>query len=157
MTTPPYPQQPGQAPPPPYAPGPQAGPVPTGYPQGAYPAYASAPYPPSTEPGVTSRRNTLGLVSVIVGAVPLLLGLISPFVTLLAYHGTNYDLIGLANAILNGIGFLLGLAALIIGLIAVTRKGLPKALAGIGIGLGIGATWGGITALLYPVVLQFAF
>lgn len=154
---PPRPDQPGGAGAPPPA-RPQQAP---GHPPGAdyqppqAAGYGRSPYSPfgaGDAAGESAARNPLGLVSVIVGAVPLLLGLIGPFLPLAIMSAGNYGLYSVVIAVLNGVGLVMGIAALVIGVVAITRKGLPKALAGIGVGLGIAAVWGGLTAFLYPLV-----
>lgn len=119
-----------------------------------YPPQPGYPPPQGTE---IPARNPLGLVSVILGGIPLLFGVIVPFVILAITRLGDYNLIGIFSALFNGLAFVLGVAALVVGLFAITRKGLPKALAGIGTGLGIAAAWGGITAFLYPVVMQLVY
>lgn len=120
------------------------------------------PYPP--QPGYLPSdgagypaRNPLGLVSVILGGIPLLFGLLAPLLYLVTARSGDYNLVGVFSGILNGLSVVLGVAALIVGLIALTRKWQPKALAGVGTGLGIAAAWGGITAFAYPLVGQLLY
>ena len=168
MSTPPYPQQSSQPPYPQQSsqpqypqqsgqlPHPGSPPAQPGY--APQPPYAQAPYDQAAAQGSTGpARNPLGLTAVILGAIPLLLGIVQPFLTLLSVNTSNYAVYGIQVAALNGLALLLGLAALIVGIIGLLRKGASMVLAGIGVGLGIAAVVGGATAFLYPLIVQLGY
>ncbi len=110
------------------------------------PAFSSSPGDSSTN---HTARNPLGLVALIVGAIPSVLGLIFLFAqAALIANGDPYS-IGTLSAVASVLNGLLGVAALIIGLIALTRRGQGKALAAAGTALGAAAVVGVLGNLLY--------
>jgi hypothetical protein len=118
-----------------------------------YSAYASPQRPASTTtPG--TDRNPLGVFAAIAGAVGVLLG---AFFTLVqaAIAGTgNYAALGAIGALSAVLTVLLGLAALLLGGIALlTRRG-SRIFAAVGVALGASILVSGITGLLYPLIVQ---
>lgn len=129
---------------------------------------AGTPYPQQSsygQPGGPTARpasNSLGVIAVILGGIPLLFSLIQPVITVLLLRAaTNfrisaYDSVGALSAVVSGLAFVLGAAAVVVGIIGLRRRGASKALAGVGVGLGIAAVWGGIAGFLYPLVMSLA-
>ena len=87
-------------------------------------------------------RNPFAVVSIVLVAVLLALTLTTRVLTVFApaiaqsAHLTS-STIGALFSILGGIGVLLALAAAVLGLIGVTRPGLPHGLAAAGLGIGV--------------------
>jgi len=147
----PSPPAPGSgAPHPGYAAPPQGYPAPaqgyaapgqgyTGPPQGyAAPnqAYAAPGQGYGRQPGSGDGRG-LGIVAIVVGIVPVLIGGIQPFVLQAIYRSggiTAVELISFGGSLLS---LLLAAAAILLGAFAARRPG-STLLGGIGIGLGVG-------------------
>jgi hypothetical protein len=120
-----------------------------------YSAYASAHRPArATTPG--QDKNPLGLFAAIAGAAGVLLG---AFFTLVqaAVAGTgNYSALGAVGGLSTVLTVLLGLAALILGGIALlTRRG-SRVFAAVGVALGASFLISGIVGLLYSLILQIS-
>lgn len=133
---------------------------PSSYISPSSPAFASGPYgPPHGTPGYAfspqpapparAEGRGLGVTAVILGAIPLLLGLVQPFTARLLLGSSNgytlYSTITALSAILN---LALGVGALVCGLVARRRWPLWG---GIGIGLGAASTIGASSSLLYAI------
>lgn len=139
MTTPPASPQPAAP----------SSPQPYGTPAG-YPAPAS--YAPAA-PAV--RGNPFGLASTVVGAVLLLSLFLQMIVQVGAIGRGDVSMLGIIGVATNLIEGLLAVTAVVLGIIGLTRRGRPQALAGIGTGIGVAmlistVVWG----LLYPAVLS---
>ena len=118
-----------------------------------YTAYAS-PQRPAAAPG--TDRNPLGLFAAVAGAAGVLLG---AFFTLVqaAVAGTgNYAALGVVGGLSTLLTVLLGLAALILGGIALlTRRG-SRVFAAVGVALGVSFLISGVVGLLYPLIIQIS-
>lgn len=124
-----------------------------------YSAYAS---PPRSAPGTAGTagtapgadRNPLGLFAAIAGAAGVLIG---AFFTLVqaAVAGTgNYAVLGVVGGLATLLTVLLGIAALVLGGIALlTRRG-SRVFAAVGIALGASFLINGVVGLLYPLIIQ---
>lgn len=140
-------------------------PAPGGYPPPAAPGYGAAPYGPSGHPGYTvppthvppthaaptppRSGQGLGVTAVILGAVPLFIGIIQPFaVRSLLSTDTGYALYSAVVAVVAVFTLAFGVAALVCGLVARRRAPL---LGGVGIGLGAAATIGTLSGFLYSL------
>lgn len=143
-------------------PGPQgaAGPqlVP-GAQQGYYLPPQPAPHPygagwPTQQPapGASGSRRGLATTAIILGALPLLGDLLQPFVLTSMVTSGGYAVYSMVALALSILSLLLGIGALVCGLIARRDAPLP---AGIGIGLGTAVLVGGISSLLYGVIAIF--
>ncbi|QEW04609.1 hypothetical protein [Microbacterium lushaniae] len=143
MTTPPVsPQSPADS-------APQAHRAPAGYPAPA--AYAA---PGSAAPASAARGNPYGLASIVVGAVLLLSLLLQMILQAAALGGTGdaLSIIGVAGNLVQGI---LSIVAVALGVVGLTRRGRPQALAGVGTGIGVALLVSTIVwALLYPAALS---
>ena len=119
------------------------------------PAYGGqnvAPPPPGAYP--RPARNPLGLASLIVGAIPSLLGvffLLVQAALITSGDAQAFGAVSTASSVLSG---LLGAAALILGLVALARRGASKTLAAAGIALGAATLVGVLGSLLYAGVLN---
>lgn len=156
MTDPAEPQ-----PAPPDAGSPYGAPAQPGFAQPAY-----APQPSSATPGGVPydgalyggrseprSGNPLGVVSVIVAAVVLLLGMAFLILQAGVIASGRYEVLQWINIANSAISGLLGLVALIVGAIGLAQKGRPKALAGIGVGVGIAVVVGVVSGLLYTTLI----
>ncbi|TFV84813.1 hypothetical protein E4V99_07155 [Microbacterium sp. dk485] len=138
MTTPPQSPAPSA---------PQAYGTPAGYPSPA--AYAPA--------ASAVRGNPFGLASAVVGAVLLLSLFLQMIVQVGAIGRGDVSMLGIIGVATNLIEGLLAVTAVVLGIIGLTRRGRPQALAGIGTGIGVAMlistiVWG----LLYPAVLSLS-
>ncbi|HVX09342.1 hypothetical protein [Humibacter sp.] len=95
------------------------------------------PLPQAPEPYQPAARNTLGVVSFAAGLATVLVSMMQSLVQILlvrfAGSGIPYTLVNIAGMSLVGI---LGAAALVLGIVALLRRGAPKGLAGAGTALG---------------------
>ncbi len=144
----PNPEPSPAAPPPaaaPGAPSPYSSPAPYGPPPGS-PGYAFSPQPAS--PARTDGK-ALGAAAIILGAIPLLMGLIQPFTTrLMLGSGNGYAYYSAVMALIAILNLALGVAALVCGLAARRRAPL---LGGIGIGLGAATIVGVLSSFVYAI------
>ncbi|WP_368497421.1 hypothetical protein [Herbiconiux sp. A18JL235] len=102
-------------------------------------------------------RNRLGLVALILGAIPSVLGLIFLLAQAAMIAGGDPYSVGTLSGVAMVLNGLLGLAALIVGLIALTRRGLGKALAAAGTALGAATLVGVLGNLLYAASFQLFY
>lgn len=112
--------------------------------------YDGTPYGGRSEP---RSGNPLGVVSVIVAAVVLLLGMAFLILQAGVIASGRYEALQWINIANSAISGLLGLVALIVGAIGLAQKGRPKALAGIGVGVGIAVVVGVLSGLLYTTLI----
>ncbi len=122
----------------PYAPNPSA-PNPSA-PAGWSPA-------PQASAANGSRRG-LALTAVILGALPLVGNLSQPFVLRTVVASGGYAVYTTISAALGIVGLVLGVAALVCGLLSRRDAPLP---AGIGIGVGVALIASALTGLLYAL------
>ena len=136
---PPFPQQqPHYQSPPPHAYGAQ------GYP---------GPAPASSAP---RSGNTMGLVAIIAGVLILVMQVVGMIGQAAVIRGTDYAAIQVVNVVQGVVQGVLGLVAVVFGIIGVVQKDKPKALAGIGLGIGLSALIGVITGwLIFPLIAAF--
>jgi hypothetical protein len=116
------------------------------------PAAQNAPGAPA--PGAL-KRNPLGLASLVTGAVGILGALLFAGLQISLIRTGNMDALGAlstANIVLTA---LFGIAAVILGVIAVLRRAASKALASAGIALGGALIVSLLNALIYQVVGGF--
>lgn len=162
MSQPPY--QPPQYQPPQYQP-----PQPPPHPGYGQPPRQEAPRHPGygPNPGANSNgqpdspqapgRNPLALASVVVGAVPFVLSLLFVFIQagLIANASSEaYSAFSLAQTVLQA---LLGIAALVLGLLSLAKPGRGRALGGAGVALGAATLVSVFSAILYPLVFAAAY
>jgi len=155
----PAPAQPDhQAPPPGYQPPGQPGYQAPGQPtQPQHPGYGPNPSgAPAPQPG-TAARNPLGLASLVVGAIDPLLGLVFLFVQAGALRAMSGDVFGAINTVHTVLSALIGIAAVILGIVALSRRGASKTFAAAGIALGAAALIGVLGALIYPALVQLMY
>ena len=116
------------------------------------PGYAAAPPPPASR-----TTNVPGVISVILGGVLLVTATVSLFTQFAIMTSGQYELIGVVSSVMGIIQSLLAIGAIATGIIGLTRKGRPKALAGIGLGIGVAVLWQNLGALLYSALASFGF
>jgi hypothetical protein len=117
--------------------------------------YPGQPYPAGPGAGA-SARNIPGLVAFIAGMVLLGVQLVWSVVQALVIRGGSYEIIQVLNGVAGVVNGLLALVAVVFGLIAVLQRGRPKALGGIGLGLGLGALVGVLSGfVIYPITVMF--
>jgi hypothetical protein len=128
---------------------------PTPHSASAYPVptYSSPSYSGESAP-TKPRRNPLGVVALIVAAAAVILGFVMNLVQAGIIATGDYTVIGIITAVQTGINGFLGLAAALLGLIALLIKGAGKAFAAAGFAVGCSILVGVIGALLYSVVIQ---
>jgi hypothetical protein len=91
-----------------------------------------------------AARNPFGVVSIVLAVVLLAVTILTRILTVAApAMAQSLHLgIGAVSGLLNGVGIVgvvVALAAAVVGIVGVTRPGLPKALAAAGMGIGITA------------------
>lgn len=164
------PRHPGYGPTPPGAepapsPSQQAYPAHPGYGAPTPPAYAAQQgytaaaqpgYPPTSSPRAAAR-NPLGLASLVIGALAPLLGLLFLFIQAGALRAMSGDIFGAVNTVHTVLDALIGLAAVILGLVALSKRGASKTLAAAGIALGAATLVGVLGAIIYPVLVQLMY
>ncbi|GAA2248042.1 hypothetical protein N1031_17940 [Herbiconiux moechotypicola] len=109
----------------------------------------AAPAPPSGK----AAANPLGFVSLVMGTVPSLLGIVFLLVQAALLGVGDPATIGsvsTANTVLSG---LFGIAAVVLAIVALTRRGASKVLAAAGLALGAATLVGVFGNLLYVVVI----
>ncbi len=104
-----------------------------------------------------ARRNPLALASVILGAVPSLLGLIFIFIQAGMIASASSDAYGAVSLVQTVLQALLGIGALVLGLLALAKAGPGRALAGAGVALGAATLVGVLGTILYPLVFAAAY
>ena len=104
--------------------------------------YASTPAfaGPAPTP-LTVARNPIGTTALILGGALLVLQLISVVTQRALIMSDDYTLIGAVSAVISLIAVLIALPAIALGAIGVTRPGLPRVAAGIGLGIGVSELW----------------
>lgn len=116
------------------------------------PGYAAAPPAPAPR-----NTNVPGVISVILGGVLLVtatVSMLAQFAAIQSGHHEWFLVIGPATQVVEG---LLAVGAVATGIVGLTRKGRPKALAGIGLGIGVAVLWQNVGALLYNALASFGF
>ena len=128
------------------------------------PQYAPNPYAPNpSAPNLSApagwspapqasaangSRRGLALTAVILGALPLVGNLFQPFVLRTVVASGGYAVYTMISAALGIVGLVLGVAALVCGLLSRRDAPLP---AGIGIGVGVALIASALTGLLYAL------
>lgn len=139
----------------PYTPAAPAAPYTPADPAAPAGAYATAPGYGATAPAFSpspaapsAGRGRLAIIAAVLGAVPLALGLVQPFIFRSLLSLSNYTAYGAVSFFLNAVAVVAGAGALVFGLIA--RRDAPL-WAGIGIGLGAAAVVGSLSAFVFSV------
>ncbi|WP_440710268.1 hypothetical protein [Herbiconiux sp. YIM B11900] len=114
-------------------------------------AYAAAPPPTRLAP------NPLGLASLVVGAIGPLLGALFLIIQAVSLGSGGTDAFQVIGSIGNVLSGLVAVAALVLGLVAITRRGRSKTLAAAGIALGASGLVGVLSVLLYGAVLSLVY
>lgn len=146
---------------PPYAPPNLATPPPAAYPgaqqpsgQQPNPTSAASQYPgpgyvlngqPTTTP---PTGNAAGRIGLILGIVALAIGVVMRVVFQVMVRTEMLSTIGIASGIGTVITFLIGIAALICGLVGLSRRDAPHGTAGIATGIGLAVVVIGISNFL---------
>lgn len=126
-----------------------------GDPQGNPPG--SPQFHAAASPPARPAPNPLGLAALVVGAIGPLLGVLFLIIqaAALGSGGTDaFQLIGTAHSVLSG---LISIAALVLGLVAITRPGRSRTLAAAGIALGAAGLVEVLGSLLYGAVLSLVY
>jgi hypothetical protein len=147
----PYGQQPSQYPAqPPYGQPPAAPQPPYGQPPQPYPGqpYAAAPHHPA--PAASGRG--LGVMALILGLLPAIFGAFTPLLYASAYASFAYSQIGLLTTGSSLLALVVGTTAVILGAVAVRRRGAGVVPGAIGIGLGIAVLVSTVLGLLVSFV-----
>lgn len=109
---------------------------------GTHPGYAQPAHAQREPSSNALTANPLGLVSTIIVGVILVVELISSFTIGSMFATGNYDAYSAVAAIFAGVRALLAVGAIVVGGIALARRGRGKALAGIGLGGGVVVLFG---------------
>lgn len=117
------------------------------------PGSAAGPFPALLPTDRDTNKNTFGLVSLIAGTVVPVLGLISTLTSAALFRSRVYDVTGIVSGVSSVLSALLGIAALIFGVLGLMRRNSPKAAAGAGTALGASALLGVIGTVIYVALL----
>ncbi|WP_200920254.1 hypothetical protein [Agreia sp. Leaf210] len=171
----PQPQQPHQ----PQAPG-YAQPQQPGYGQQPHPGYAQQPHQPQQphpgygqpqqaqqpHPGYGQQpqqskparaKNTMGMVSAILGASGFALGFIFTFIQLGMYATSSSGAYGAISGVHSVLDALLGLGAVALGVLGYLKGGPSKLLAIVGTTLGVALLLGVINGLIFTIALPLIY
>jgi hypothetical protein len=119
-------------------------------PQQQHPGYG----PQSPQNGRPARaKNTLGLVSAILGAAAYVLGFLFTFIQLGMTGSGDYSAYGIVSGVHTVFDVLLGLAAIGLGVFGYLRGGPSKLLAIVGTTLGATLLIGVLNGLLFTIAL----
>ncbi|WP_374947104.1 hypothetical protein [Agreia sp.] len=133
-------------------------PAPAYPPQQPHPGYGQQPQQPGyTQPQPPRAKNTLGLVSAILGASGFVLGFIFTFIQVGIYatgSTSSYGLLGGAQSVLDA---LLGLGAVALGVIGYLKGGPSKLLAIVGTTLGVALLLGVLNGLIFTIALPLIY
>ena len=119
------------------------------------------PHPGYGQPQPTGRpapvKNTLGLVSAILGASGFLLGFIFTFIQLGMYATNNSSAYGLLSGTQSVLDALLGLGAVALGVLGYLKGGPSKLLAIVGTTLGVALLLGVLNSLIFTIALPLIY
>ncbi|WP_298041397.1 hypothetical protein [uncultured Microbacterium sp.] len=118
------------------------------------PPYAGAPGYAPVQPGPAKNGTDLGKVGFIIGVAAVALSFVLTFLTTIiatsgSYISSTYFVISSVNLYLT---FLLGIAALVLGIIGLRRVPSSTALAGIAIGIGVTVIVSRLTSMLMSAI-----
>jgi hypothetical protein len=147
---------------------------PPSYAQQPQPQPGYAPQPPSyaqqqqqphpgypQQPGQNARpprpKNTLGLVSAILGASGFALGFIFTFIQLGMYATDSSGAYGLLSGTQSVLDALLGLGAIALGVLGYLKGGPSKLLAIVGTTLGVALLLGVLNGLIFTIALPLIY
>lgn len=119
---------------------------------GAQPQYGGQPH--YGQPAPTAGRNPMGLASLIVGAVPSVLGIVFLIAQAAVFRSGETEALGAISGLNSVLSAILALAAIVLGIVAVTRRGLSKTLAAAGIALGAATLVSVLSGLIYTAALS---
>ncbi|TAJ47923.1 MAG: hypothetical protein EPO52_06955 [Herbiconiux sp.] len=139
------------------APGQTGYPAPGQPPRPQHPGYGSNPSGAPAPQSGAAGRNPLGLASLVVGAIDPLLGLVFLFVQAGALRVMSGDIFGAISTVHTVLSALIGIAAVVLGIVALSRRGTSKTFAAAGIALGAAALVGVLGAVIYPVLVQLMY
>jgi hypothetical protein len=122
----------------------------------------SAAYPPNPQYAPTQGQvskpartgNLLGLVALIVGVVLLMFGFVMMLVQGGLIAAEVYDALGAVSLLNTVVSGLLAAAAIVLGAVGLAQRGRPKALAGIGLGIGAAVLVSVFSGVLYSVIVS---
>lgn len=135
-----------------------------GYPQPSQPGYAQQqqPHPgypqqPAQNTRPPRAKNTLGLVSAILGASGFVLGFIFTFIQLGMYATNSSGAYGLLSGTQSVLDALLGLGAVALGVVGYLKGGPSKLLAIVGTTLGVALLLGALNGLIFTIALPLIY
>lgn len=123
------------------------------------PSYAQpAPQPPfgdgATATGSVPARNTIGLIALLLGIVVLISSTVSLLAQAAVIASGDYNSLAVVNTVTATVEGVLALAAVVCGGIGLALKGRSKAMAGIGLGIGVCALWVVLGGVFYGLVVS---
>ncbi|RFA22374.1 hypothetical protein [Subtercola boreus] len=101
-------------------------------------------------------RNPLGLIALVVGAVGILFNVLFTLVQAVAVGQGMYDLLSTFAVAHSILAIVIAVATIALGVLALLKKGAPKAAAGAGTALGAASLVSVLTGLLYSGVIAAA-
>jgi len=136
--------------------------VPPSYIPPQQPSYAQQPHPGYPQQPTQSLRpprekNTLGLVSAILGASGFVLGFIFTFIQLGMYATNSSGAYGLLSGTQSVLDALLGLGAIALGVVGYLKGGPSKLFAIVGTTLGVALLLGVLNGLIFTIALPLIY
>lgn len=125
----------------------------------AQPPYPAAGYPAHAGAAAPRPKNTIGLIALIVAIATLVLSTVTLIIqaAMMLQRDAGYQLINAMTTVFTSIGALLALAAVVLGAIGLTRKGLPKGAAGVGLGIGVATVWSILGSLIFNGIVSLLY
>ena len=145
-----------------------------GYGQQPHPGYAQQPHPGYGQPQQAQQphpgygqqpqqskparaKNTMGMVSAILGASGFALGFIFTFIQLGMYATSSSGAYGAISGVHSVLDALLGLGAVALGVLGYLKGGPSKLLAIVGTTLGVALLLGVINGLIFTIALPLIY
>ncbi|MCS5717962.1 hypothetical protein N1027_07410 [Herbiconiux sp. CPCC 205763] len=120
-----------------------------------------SPYPPHPMAAPSERnpasRNPLGLAALILGAIGPVLGFLFVFVQAAVISSGGVGAIAAVSITQSVLVGLTAIAAVILGIVAISRPGSSKAFASAGLALGAAGVLSVLGALIYPVIVSLTY
>ncbi|AXH36868.1 hypothetical protein DVJ78_16935 [Humibacter sp. BT305] len=153
----PQPQQPSYSQPPqqPHHPGYGQQPNPGYDQQPRHPGYG--PGQPSGGPGSGTPRNTLGLISAVLAGVAVVFGFIFSLIQASVLYSMGSGLYGVLSGMNTVIHGLLGIGAVVFGILGLRRREAGVVLAALGLGAGVVLLVDTLMGILYPLLVSITY
>lgn len=123
--------------------------------QSRHPGYG--PGQPSGQPGTGKPRNTLGLVAAILAGVAVVFGFIFSLIQASVLYSMGSGLYGVLSGMNTVIHGLLGIGAVVFGILGLRRREGGVVLAALGLGAGVVILVDALMGILYPLLVSITY